>query len=303
MDLRTYDPAAGTFLDDAEIEYTESDTYYYITNIQGDVISLLNSDGDSAGYYQYDAWGDDVDKWAVREIIYYNPLRYRGYFLDPISNLYYLQTRFYDAKLGRFINADNTNILLATPMGLTDKNLFAYCDNNPVMRADHGGDFWHIVVGGVIGSVASFAATLLTGGSLSEAGVSALVGAASGALTAALPSAGFLIDVGAGVVEEMATNAMKGNSVSKESVIDNAVSVGVDSLSNLSSNGSRLTKETMQEFTEAIPKTLKGNHPKVKAPAQKIVRRTTKVIAKESGETIAGKTIGSVFKNILKFIF
>ena len=74
-----------------------------------------------------------------------NPFRYRGYFYDIESGLYYLNSRYYDPEIGRFINADATGVIGATPMGLTDKNLFAYCDNNPVMRIDVDGQFWDTV--------------------------------------------------------------------------------------------------------------------------------------------------------------
>ena len=60
--------------------------------------------------------------------------------------MYYLQSRYYDAAIGRFINADATDVLTATPMALTDKNLYAYCDNNPVVRVDRNGQFWDYVV-------------------------------------------------------------------------------------------------------------------------------------------------------------
>ena len=70
MDERTYDETTGTFLDDTEINYTISDTYYYITNIQGDVIELLKSNGESAGYYRYGAWGNNAYMYDNEDIMY-----------------------------------------------------------------------------------------------------------------------------------------------------------------------------------------------------------------------------------------
>ena len=61
-------------------------------------------------------------------------------------------TRCYDSEVGRWISPDKFRVLTATPTALTDKNLYSYCDNNPVTRADNGGDFWHIVVGAVVGA-------------------------------------------------------------------------------------------------------------------------------------------------------
>ena len=67
-----------------------------------------------------------------------NPFRYRGYYLDNETNLYYLQSRYYDSYVGRFINADN-----AGNLGIGDEllsySLFGYCANNPVMGSDPTG--------------------------------------------------------------------------------------------------------------------------------------------------------------------
>lgn len=59
--------------------------------------------------------------------------------------LYYVGSRYYNPEIGRWINADTTDVLTATPVGLTDKNLFAYCDNNPVIKVDNGGQFWDTI--------------------------------------------------------------------------------------------------------------------------------------------------------------
>ena len=75
----------------------------------------------------------------------YNPFRYRGYYLDSESGFYYLNSRYYDPAIGRFITADKLATIKATPFGLSDKNLFAYCGNNPVTRTDDGGAFWDTV--------------------------------------------------------------------------------------------------------------------------------------------------------------
>ena len=67
------------------------------------------------------------------------------------ENDYRLQSRYYDAKICRFISPDTTAVLTATPGALTDKNLYAYCDNNPVMRVDYTGEFWSILIGAGVG--------------------------------------------------------------------------------------------------------------------------------------------------------
>ncbi|MBQ7745049.1 MAG: hypothetical protein IJT85_05705 [Ruminococcus sp.] len=77
----------------------------------------------------------------------FNPLRYRGYYYDTESELYYLGSRYYDPKMFRFVNADTTEVLTASPMSLTDKNLFSYCDENPVMFMDSSRYIIHYVQG------------------------------------------------------------------------------------------------------------------------------------------------------------
>jgi len=128
------------------------DTYTFAKNMQGDVIGIY-SGGALVAKYEYNAYGQilsitnasgtDISNNASH-IANINPFRYRGYYYDTETGFYYLQTRYYDPVVGRFINRDTSEILTATPTSLTDKNLFAYCDNNPIMRIDQGGQFWDI---------------------------------------------------------------------------------------------------------------------------------------------------------------
>ncbi len=69
-----------------------------------------------------------------------NPFRYRGYYYDTETGLYYLQSRYYNPQWGRFLNADYAEVISDNGT-ITDKNLFVYCENNPVMRADADGEF------------------------------------------------------------------------------------------------------------------------------------------------------------------
>ena len=110
--------------------------YYYITNLQGDVIRLVDVNGSTAAYYEYDPYGNAIQ--AAGSHCNINPLRYRGYVYDTESGLYYLQSRYYDPKLGRFLNADT---FVSTGQGILGNNMFAYCNNNPVMFQDDYGNF------------------------------------------------------------------------------------------------------------------------------------------------------------------
>ena len=121
-----------------------SAVYYYVTNLQGDVVALLDGNGNPVVRYTYDAWGRPLSTTGslATTVGALNPLRYRGYVYDTEWSLYYLQSRYYDADLGRFINAD---AYTSTGQGVLGNNMFAYCGNNPVMRADPSGDSWVII--------------------------------------------------------------------------------------------------------------------------------------------------------------
>ena len=114
--------------------------YNYVTTLQGDVQLIMTLDGEIAVSYDYDAWGNIVQTGGTLAdtLGVLNPLRYRGYVYDTETGLYYLQTRYYNPKWGRFINAD---VFVSTGQGLLGNNMFAYCRNNPVNRIDISGTY------------------------------------------------------------------------------------------------------------------------------------------------------------------
>ena len=124
----TYD-ASGTPL---SVTYNGT-AYYYVTNLQGDVIAILDGSGSEVVTYIYDAWGNlvNIDGALSPTLGEFNPLRYRGYVYDEETGLYYLQSRYYNPKWGRFITADSIEYLGADGT-VASHNLFAYCSNNSV---------------------------------------------------------------------------------------------------------------------------------------------------------------------------
>ena len=123
--------------------------YFFGRNIQGDVISLHEPDGNTVARYIYDAWGnhkvlddDGVENTNLSFIGNINPIRYRGYYYDVETKLYYLNTRYYDPETGRFISADTLSIIDETQADINGLNLYMYCGNNPVMRIDPSGMAW-----------------------------------------------------------------------------------------------------------------------------------------------------------------
>ncbi len=115
--------------------------YYYVYNLQGDVKQIINSSGTVVGTYNYDAWGKITNLSSLTSIAQANPFRYRGYYYDNESNHYYLNSRYYYQVIKRFINADDISLVTASPYALINKNLYSYCDNNPVVRIDNIGNF------------------------------------------------------------------------------------------------------------------------------------------------------------------
>ncbi|MCL2300498.1 MAG: RHS repeat-associated core domain-containing protein [Firmicutes bacterium] len=108
--------------------------YYYLRNLQGDVIAITDATGAIVGEYNYDAWGNTA-LWG--SIALKNPIRYRGYYEDSVTGWYWLNTRWYIPQWRRFVNADA--LFIAGADALNGSNMYAYCNNNPVMYADPSG--------------------------------------------------------------------------------------------------------------------------------------------------------------------
>jgi RHS repeat-associated protein len=118
--------------------------YFYITNMQGDVIELVDISGNSVVKYKYDAWGNIIYQTPNQTIGDINSFRYRSYYLDEDTGLYYLQSRYYDPEIGRFLSADG---FFCSVGDVLSHNAYAYCENNPVMYLDPEGEFLlHILV-------------------------------------------------------------------------------------------------------------------------------------------------------------
>ncbi|MCH5180967.1 MAG: hypothetical protein J1F32_07120 [Erysipelotrichales bacterium] len=147
--------------------------YFYERNIQGDILRIFDAkDVSLVAEYIYDAWGnhkvldangnEDLNPQSIGNV---NPFRYRGYYYDAETNLYYLNSRYYSPKMGRFISPDEFSILDKTMVQVNGVNLYMYCKDNPVMNTDPSG---YLVVSLLVGLVAGM-----------------IIGTAYGAVTAA----------------------------------------------------------------------------------------------------------------------
>ena len=115
-------------------------SYFYLLNLQGDIIGIYDGSGNVVVRYTYDSWGKviSVTGSLADTVGVKNPLRYRGYYYDVETKLYYLQSRYYDPETCRFINADS--LLVAGDDYIQGVNMFAYCYNNPIYYVDSFGN-------------------------------------------------------------------------------------------------------------------------------------------------------------------
>ena len=132
-----YDESGRPFAFNYTPEGSTPNTYYYILNLQGDVVQIIDEGGVLQAEYIYSPWGEIIS--AEGDLAEVNPLRYRGYYYDSETGFYYLQSRYYDPENHRFINAD---CYASTGQGFIGTNAFSYCGNAPSSRTDGYGFAW-----------------------------------------------------------------------------------------------------------------------------------------------------------------
>lgn len=178
--------------------YTSSTNYLYVLNLQGDVTKIIDDSGAVYVEYNYDSWGNilSTSGSSFASLGAYNSIRYRSYKYDSEIRMYYLNSRYYNPQIGRFINADG---LLGEVGNIQSMNMYAYCANNPVMYTDITGfsPKWVdtlawigvglVVLAAVVltAGAAGFAFGGLAGAIINGAAIGALIGAAGGALIGA----------------------------------------------------------------------------------------------------------------------
>ena len=122
--------------------------YYFIKNLQGDIIAIVDQDAQTVARYSYDAWGVPEIKFdsSACQIATINPFRYRGYYYDEEIGLYYLQSRYYDPNIGRFVNADEITYVKSFEKAILHC-LYVYCENDCTNKVDETGSASLRVVG------------------------------------------------------------------------------------------------------------------------------------------------------------
>ena len=270
--------------------------YWYQKNMQGDVVRILNASGAEVVSYAYDAWGKvlSVSGSLSSTVGAANPFRYRGYYYDTETGWYYLNSRYYDPNVGRFLSPDNANLLLASPRALTDKNLYAYCDNNPVMRTDDNGDFWHIAVGGLlgglIGGIAQVASNIIEGeNAFDGVGAAFISGAASGALASTgVGIVGSIVgNAGISMIGNAATQVVENNGFDDFDVGDMLIDGAIGGISGAVGGvgyGSNHLKSASKQLTKRITNEM------VRHGVDTVIRETKKAV------TYYVKSVGGMLK-------
>ena len=164
--------------------------YFYVKNLQGDILKVITATGTEAATYTYDAWGKLLT--STGDLADINPLRYRGYYYDVETGLYYLQSRYYDPETCRFINPDAFATTDAD--GVLSANMFAYCENNPIRNTDYVGAIGiDTLISAGIGAATGAITSLISGIAAGDTGTKLLtdvaIGAAAGAFSGPITSA------------------------------------------------------------------------------------------------------------------
>ena len=161
--------------------------YYFRKNIFGDIIEVFAADGTSVATFVYDAYGKVLTESGTMASKV--PFRYRGYYYDQETRLYYLQSRYYDPATGRFISSDSIEYL--DPAVIYGLNLYAYCGNNPVNYSDDTGHF--PILACILGLTALIGMGLTIGGVASDNNVITAIGLTMVAIPALISGVGALL--------------------------------------------------------------------------------------------------------------
>ena len=270
--------------------------YYYILNAQGDVVRIIDGSRNVVASYSYDPWGNITSSSGALADV--NPLRYRGYYYDSETGFYYLQSRYYDPELGRFINADSYASTDAT--GLLSANMFAYCENDPVNGSDPNGEWVHIAIGAAMGAVTGIITGYMSAKragmdySLFMAVTDGLSGAASGALAAS--GVGLVGQVIGNAAIEVTKGIVNGQRSANE-MIENAL----NGVTNGLIGGKGASYGNANSITTSGEQLLKRIF-KYKDPVKKAYAHYKKTAMCEGGEFVLSALLNS-FKKTVPFGF
>ena len=303
------------------VRYTLTDggteySYYYTHNSRGDIVGIYNGAGELKAHYEYDAWGNVISITDNNgnvitnpdHIGNLNPFRYRGYYQDTETGLYYLMSRYYDAVTHRFINADG---YFQAGTSILDGNTFVYCGNNPIYSSDPTGS--SIIFGALIGGATEFFGQIISGKSIDEVDWgSVFVSAGTGAILGAVDVlgvgavAGVLIKGGVSFTGSFIKYSMQGedfNLAVQHSAVDGLLTMGFASISNVfkTSSGNHYnynvnnSNQRVNRWSTSIENVVDNSRsfkPKVYAPSKPVPKPLPK---KQTQCRSCGRPIGNKY--------
>lgn len=290
----------------AMVRYNGAD-YFYVYNLQGDVVALVDVNGVQVVEYVYDAWGNLISKSGsvVATLGTENPFRYRGYVYDEETKLYYNKGRYYNPECRRFICIDETSVVTLSATPLTCGNLYSYCSNNPIIRKDEDGDFW-VQIG--LGLLTQYAADVIENIIVGKTGWDILKPTSSigeyiaAGVTAVIPGSGIVNNFVGNVVSEgivVTEKIIKGEDVDfAESAVTIATNTAVD----------YAFDKTMDAMDDLMRKQEPVNYSSYAAQQRKKNKKiTTEQVRKKMNKSItinrnvckAVRNVGSMVKKVL----
>ena len=219
--------------------------YFFDKNTLGDIVAIWDSAGNLMGRYSYDAWGNITYQSGSMASV--NPFRYRGYYYDTETGFYYLQTRYYDPTICRFINADNYELVAELSNVAGQLNLYAYANNNPIMMTDPTGEIVilaTLLIGAFIGAASAFSIEVISQGvtkgfdniDWGDVIIQTVSGAVFGAVSAAVPGiGGAFAKAGISGLTKVATGLYHGDTVCNiigEALLSAGATFGLGLISN-----------------------------------------------------------------------
>ena len=234
------------------IRYKGAD-YYYIRDGLMCITGLVDANGGAVVNYRYDSWGKliSITGSMAGTLGKDNPYRYKGYYYDDETGMYYLKSRYYQPEICRFISAD---VYIATELNMNGSNMYSYCKNNPVMLMDSDGSFAILAIAGaflaekatsmIVGAVVNVATTAITAGILGEEYT--LKDAVMAAVTGAVGASGPAGPLAAGLISGFVTYACsKEQGESGKTSLTNAVISGAFTLGSTGSLATLLTSSSL----------------------------------------------------------
>ena len=230
----------------SEISNKDIKTYFYLIDIIGNIVGLVDGNGNIVVEYDYSSYGKVEVKKDTVGISKKDHIRYKGYIYDEETKLYYLISRYYDPEIGRFISPDSVEYI--EPSSISGLNLYVYCGNDPINMYDPSGNFaisigLLLAIGGIVGAAigagASVAGQYLANGcswenfSWGQLALDTVLGGVSGMLSMSPLGLGAMVaaNAGLGFVGAVGGHLINGSDFSKGSTwLDIGLSTGLGAL-------------------------------------------------------------------------